>query len=59
MKALPARVKRHQSRRALAVSSGPLAQRTKLGAVPRSDTRRSRTSTVLSRRCGGGSALRG
>jgi AAA domain len=45
---VPARLKRHQSRRALAVSSGPLSQRTNRGAVPRSTTKRSRTLTVAS-----------
>jgi hypothetical protein len=48
MELLPAPVNRHQSRNALAVSSGPLSQRMKRGARPRSATRQSRTPTVAS-----------
>ena len=44
----PHQLNRHQSRRALAVSPGPLSQRTNRGAVPRSATSRSRTATVAS-----------
>jgi hypothetical protein len=48
MSLVPVPVKRHQSRRALAVSSGPLSQRRHRGAVRRSVTRRSSTFTVAS-----------
>jgi len=46
MYALPVFENRHQSRSALAVISGRLSQRRKVGAVPRSATSRSSTFTV-------------